>query len=508
MANRRFEVHQIRNIIARMRLGESDRQLANAGIVGRRKAAQLRLIAHKHGWLDPAVPLPDNEALSRTVHKPPSAHRAQSLVIPYAEQVLVWAEEGIQWTTIHQAMVRRFGFSGSYDSVKRFLRHHQKKDKATIVLDFEPGDAAQVDFGTGPLITDRMTGEVHKTWFFVMTLASSRHQYAEIVRDQKVETWLGCHRRAFEFFGGVPARVIIDNPKCAITKACFHDPVVQRSYAEIAEAYGFLISPCPPRDPKKKGIVESGVKYLKNGFLPLRDFRDLADANRQLQAWVMETAGNRIHGTTRERPLTRFAETEHHFLNGLPAIAPELASWVKLKLHGNCHIQFEKCLYSAPFTLVHQQLWLRATEKTVQLYHEQKLVAVHARLRKPGVRSTVRDHLPPEAVAYLMQDPQWCLAQAEKMGSHCKELLESLFEDRVLDNLRAAQGVIRLGRRYGAKRLEAACSRALEHDAPTYRAVKHILEKGLDQSPEAASDALSNVYLGNSRFNRLLNRFQ
>jgi transposase len=107
-----------------------------------------------------------------------------------------------------------------------------------------------------------------------------------------------CHRRAFEFFSGVPARIIIDNPKCAITKACYHDSEVQRSYATFAEDYGFLISPCPPRDPQKKGRVESGVKYIKNNFMSLRDFRSLQDANAQLMDWIIGTAGNRIHGTT------------------------------------------------------------------------------------------------------------------------------------------------------------------------------------------------------------------
>lgn len=163
-----------------------------------------------------------------------------------------------------------------------------------------------------------------------------------VVWDQKVETLLGCHRRAFEFFGGVPARIVIDNPKYAITKACYHDPEVQRAYAEIAWGYGFLISPCPPRDPQKKGIVESGVKYIKNNFLPLRDFRDIADANRPLLEWIMGTAGNRVHGTTRERPLTRFAEAERHFLRALPDVAPEVVTWAGVKLHGNCHVQFRR----------------------------------------------------------------------------------------------------------------------------------------------------------------------
>lgn len=178
------------------------------------------------------------------------------------------------------------------------------------ILDFAPGEAAQVDFGKGPDIVDAFTGALTKTWIFVMTLCFSRHMYAEIVADQKVRTWLGCHRRAFEWFGAVPAKAIVDNAKCAIVKACFWDPQVQRSYAEFAEGYGFIISPCPPRDPQKKGRVESGVKYVKRAFVPLRTFRSLADANAQLHAWVMQTAGNRIHGTTKEKPLTLFAETE------------------------------------------------------------------------------------------------------------------------------------------------------------------------------------------------------
>ena len=142
-------------------------------------------------------------------------------------------------------------------------------------------EAAQVDFGAGPLLIDPAIGAPRRTWGFVMTLCFSRHQYVEFVWDQTVATWLGCHRRAFEWFGAVPARLIIDNPKCAITRACRTDPLVQRAYAECAEGYGFKIDPCPPHDPQKKGIVEAGVKYVKGNFLPLREFRDLADLNAQ-----------------------------------------------------------------------------------------------------------------------------------------------------------------------------------------------------------------------------------
>ena len=499
-------MYQIRQVIVRMRLGESDRTIARAGLMGRKKAKAVRALAQHQGWLDVAHPVPDEAVLARWFTDPATpGSKVSSLIVPYREEVTRWWREGIQGTTIHAALVRKYGFQGSYSSVRRYLQALEAAHpEVTTVLEFAPAEAAQIDFGRGPDIVDVYTGECITSWVFVMVLAWSRHLYAEIVRDQTVATWLGCHRRAFEAFGGVVRRAIIDNPKCAITRACYHDPVVQRAYGECAEGYGFLIAPCPVRDPRKKGRVESGVKFIKNHFLPLREFRDLVDANRQLSAWVHGWAGNRIHGTTHERPLSRFVETERHLLKPLPDSPPELATWARVKLHGDCHVQFEKCRYSAPYRWVRQTLWLRASETTVRIYRDQSLVAVHPRLTRPGARSTLDEHLPPEALAYKMQDPQWCLTQAEAIGPACRGLIERLFADRVLDNLRAAQGTVGLAKRYGRKRLEAACARALAFDTPRYRSVKTILDRGLDQQPldEAAFDALADAYTGGGRFSR------
>jgi transposase len=498
-------MYQYRHAINRMRLGESDRAIAKAGVMGRKKLAALRQLAHEHGWLVPENALPEDDALARVVKNPTQGPTAQgSLVLPYRDDVKSWAEQGIYATTIHEALIRKHGFSGSYSSVRRYLHSlGLKSPKATTILDFQPGEAAQIDFGTGPKITDAFTGEIFSTWFFVMTLAWSRHMYAEIVRNQKVETWLSCHRRAFEFFNGIPAKLIIDNPKCAITKACYHDPVVQRSYGDAAEEYGFIISPCPPRSPEKKGRVESGVKYLKRSFMPLREFRDLRDANQQLIGWVLENAGNRIHGTTKQRPLERF-DSERHMLKALPDVPPELAFWAKVKLHGTCHVAFEKCFYSAPYPLVRKHLWLKANGTTVKIFHNYELVAVHPRKWVPGQRSTVQDHLPPNALAYAMQDPQWCLQQAGHVGEACLKVIHSLFSQGVIDNLRSAQGIISLEKKFGAGRLEAACLRALAFDNPRYTAVKSILKKGLDQIPvESHSFELtSETYTGAGRFSR------
>jgi len=338
-----------------------------------------------------------------------------------------------------------------------------------------------------------------RTWAFVMTLAHSRHQYVEFVWDQTVATWLGCHRRAFEWFAAVPARLIIDNAKCAVTRACAKDPLVQRAYAECAEGYGFKIDACPPHDPQKKGIVEAGVKYVKGNFLPTRTFRDLADLNTQARAWVMEEAGVRVHGTTRAKPLVLF-ELERAYLQPLPAVAPDLGTWARVSVHRDCHVQFERILYSAPFKLAGKTLWLRATDAAVALYDEFRHVVTHPRGRRPGERMTVRDHLPPQAQAYFAHDRAWCSAQAEKIGTACQRLVEHLLSDRVVERLRGAQGVIHMGKQYGAARVEAACARALAHDSPHYRTVKTILSTGADLRAPPPTDTPA-IYTG-ARFTR------
>lgn len=507
MANKRFEMFQYRQILVRMRMGESNRAIAQSGLMGRKKAQKLRDTALEHGWLDTLIPLPDNSQLAAvlnvTVHTPSSS---VSSVLPHAEKVKLWMEAEVQGSTIHQQLVEKYGFTGSYWAVNRYIKSVKGNEpgKISTVMEFDPGDAVQVDFGAGPLMVDTRTGELRKTWVFVMTLAWSRHMYGEFIWDQSVATWLSCHRRAFEWFNGVPKRVIIDNPKCAITKACYHDPDVQRAYAECAEGYGFLIAPCPVRDPQKKGRVESNVKYIKNAFMPLREFRSLSDANAQLKEWLVSVAGNRKHGTTRKHPLTQFKEVEQELLKPLPDVPPEEAVWAQAKVHGDGHVQFEHCRYSVPYLLIRQTVWIRAGDSTVRIYQQHELKATHGRLRHQGGRSTVPEHQPPAAQAYNMQDPQYCLTQAKKVGEYCHLFIERLFASRVLDNLRAAQGVVGFAKRYGPVRLENACYRALTFDNVRYSAIKQILEKGLDELPHEtnAFDSLSDSYTGKGRFHR------
>ena len=504
MANRSFEMYEYRQILVRMRQGDSDRGIRRAGLMGRDKAKKVRKIAKKQGWLDPNRPLPEDGELAK-VFGSSQRPSTPSTVEPYRDEVTTWHQDGLQGTTIYGLLKRVKRFKGSYSAVRRFLNKLDPlPSQRTMRLSFAPGEAVQVDFGSGPKVPDPVTGEPTAMWIFVMTLCWSRHQYAEVVWDQKVPSWLGCHQRAFRFFGGVPRQVIIDNPKCAITKACTRDPEVQRAYAELAEAYDFQLAPCPPGDPQKKGRVESGVKYIKRAFLPGREFRDLADANRQLEAWVLEEAGQRIHGTTRERPVTRFVETERHELQPLPERAFEPVEWKRRQVHRDCHVRLDLSFYSVPFVWIGERLWVSATATMVQVFNGHELLASHVRALRPGTTVTVPDHLPPEAQAFLRQTPTWCCERAAEIGPACEAVIDELFADRVVDRLRAAQGVIRLCESYGRERLESACRRALAFNDAKYRTVKTILSKGLDQVAlqEEAFDRLGDVYTGQGRFSR------
>ena len=495
---------QYRQVLVRLRQGDSEREIARARLMGRRKAAAFRVLAGAQGWLEVGTPLPEDARIAAVIGPARRSPATISSLETYRSAVERWSTEGVSGVVIHAALRREHGYTGSYSSVYRLLRAlgRSRPPAATVPLAFAPGEAGQVDFGAGPLLADA-AGRIRRTWCFVMTLCFSRHQYVEFVFDQSVATWLGCHRRAFEWFAAVPVRIIIDNPKCAITRACARDPIVQRAYAECAEGYGFKIDPRPPADPQKKGIVEAGVKYVKGNFLPTRQFRDLSDLNTQAHRWVLEQAGLRIHGTTHEPPLERFTR-ERPLMQPLPPIAPDLGVWAAARVHRDCHVQFEKSLYSVPFTLIGQRLWLRATDTSVSIYQDYRLIGQHLRAQVIGTRRTVREHLPPEAQAFFLRDRHWCTAQAAQIGPACAELIATLLSDRIVERLRAAQGVIRLATQYDPAHVEAACRRALDHASPYYRTVKTLLacRPQLLDTASSAPIPSDTVYLDQARFAR------
>jgi hypothetical protein len=321
-----------------------------------------------------------------------------------------------------------------------------------------------------------------------MVLSFSRHLYAEVVFDQKVETWLLCHRHAFEAFGGVPGRIVPDNLKAAIVAARFSDPVVQRAYRECAEHYGFLIGPNPPRSPHLKGKVEQGgVHYVKRNFLAGRAPEPLDELNRKLAAWAEGTAGQRVHGTTKKRPIEQFGALERSALLPLPAAPYDPATWKRAKVYRDCYLSFEGSFYSAPYARVGEELWVRGGARTVELYAaDHRRVAVHDRARGRGERKTLTEHLPPAKLPGLALTREACQLRAEAIGPAAAELVRGLLAERPLDKLRVAGRLVGLAQAYGPEWVEAACARAARYGEGSYVSVKRILREGLDREPSAS----------------------
>jgi transposase len=482
MPGKRKETMDVRAMLRHLQEGESDRAVARALHVSRKTVRRYRKWAEERGVLDGPLPsLSELQSMVEAALGSPGPPQNVSSVEPYRELVVTLRKQGVEIAAIWERLKER-EYKGSYASVYRFVRNLEPfTPDVTVRLETPPGEEAQVDFGYAGMMINPETGKRQKAWAFVMTLSWSRHMYVEFVFDQRVETWLRAHRNALAFFGGVPRRIVVDNVKAAIIRACRDDPLGQQSYRECAEHYGFLISPCLPRRPEHKGKVEQGgVHYVKRNFLGGREPTSIIQANRDVQRWVNTTAGNRIHGTTKERPLERF-DIERRVLQPLPRTPYDLAIWKQVKLHRDCHLVFDGAYYSAPYRLVGQELRVRGGTQEVQIYTtDYALVGTHTRAQRPGQRMTNLAHLPERKVAGLTLTRDACREQASEVGEATKEVVDGLLDHRPEDRLRTAGRLLRLGDRFGRERLEAACARALRFGDPAYLTIKHILEQGLD----------------------------
>ena len=486
MAGRRKDLMDVRELIRHLRATESDRAVARATGAHRRTVQRYRQWAGQHGLLTgPLPPLEDLQALlAQTGNPSPPPHMVSTLE-PYRAVVTQLHSEGVEGAAIWQRL-REQGYPGSLSSVYRFLHHlRPPRSEATVRVEREPGEEAQVDFGFAGRMIDPQTGALRRTWAFVMTLSWSRYQYVEFVFDQSVATWLQLHRRAFEHLGGAPQRVVIDNLKAGIMQAAWDAPQVQATYRECAEHYGFLIAPCRPRMPEHKGKVEQGgVHYVKRNFLGGRLPTTLTQANAEVLVWCREVAGQRRHGTTKAQPLWRFETVERARLHPLPPTPYDLALWKEGRVHRDCYVVFEQSFYSVPFRLIGQQVRVRGGSREVRIYTpDYEVVATHPRAQQPGERHTHPDHLPPEKLPGLVLNRTVCRQNAAAIGPTTAAVVGDLLDDPIVDRLPTVGRLLRLGERYGAERLEAACARARCFDEQSYATIKRILAQGLDLAP-------------------------
>ncbi len=374
----------------------------------------------------------------------------------------------------------RTGVPIGYCTMKRYLRSQFSLGvpPVTVRLEVEAGTQAQVDFGTAGMMVDPATAKRRRTWAFVMTLSYSRHRFVRFVFRQDVETWIDCHIRAFEFFQGVPATIVLDNLKSGVIKPDIYDPVLNRAYGELERHYGFVADPAKVGMAKHKGKVERNMPVVRQQLIAGRTFKDIDEANERALKWCREEIGMEIHGTTKRRPFEVFQSEEAATLKPLPAESFECPLWKECTVHPDHHIVFDSSYYSLPTRYIGQKVWARGDRRLVRIFLKEELIKTHVRAVRPGTWRTDPSDYPPEKLAYLMPAPSYCRSKAAQIGPHTESLIRAILGDHAMRNLRKAQAVLRLGEKYGPAAMEAAAERALFFGNLQYRSIKAMLEKG------------------------------
>ena len=493
----RTEMHRLQELVRLHRQGTGAREVAR--LLGmspnteRTYRSALRLACLLDG--DPEA-LPElaqlRDAVAATMPVKTLPQQVSS-VDRWAEAIIAMAERGAYPKAIYDKLrLDDTEFTGTLWAVKRVWRQWKKArgvraEDVAIPVETAPGEVAQVDFGYVGVLVDPKTAKPRRAWVFTMVLGYSRHLFAKIVFDQRAETWVQLHVEAFAELGGVPETIVPDNLKAAVIRAAFgadrEDGGLNRTYVELARHYGFLVDPAPPRSPKKKGKVESGVGYAKNNFFKPRAFEDADQAQAELRRWRFEIAGQRDHGTIHRRPLEVFEQEERTALKPLPARPYVPVTWKKATLHQNSHLVFERREYSAPWRWVGQELWVRATPDSVCIYANDERVATHDR-RGAGPRSTNDAHLPEHRRDLRHRSREHWLSRARKMGETVESFVADVFGSQdVLSKLRAVQAIVTLLEKHPASRAAAACERARFYGNHSYAGVRDILRQGLDMEP-------------------------
>lgn len=413
-----------------------------------------------------------------------------TIIDPYKEIIDTKINQELSATRIYQDLSSEYGYTGSYDTIKRYVREYKKSNaKVYMVNNTLPSEEAQVDFGYIGKIHDP-SGNLKKAWVFCMVLCYSRLMYCETVFDQEVKTFIRCHEHAFKYFGGVPKTVKIDNLKAAILEANFYEPVYQKQYEEFAKYYNFLSIPCRVKTPTDKAKVESGVKYVKNNFFKGRNFKDYEEYKTKLDLWLEDICNSRIHGTTKKIPKEVFETEEKSKLNPLPNKDYDFSTWVTRKVNTNCHISFDSNFYSVPYSFINQEVTVQISDKVIRIYGNNELLATHLKLNSKGEFSTNPSHYPKYKVQTKTELQFSYRNKMQEIGPYALKFFDLILEKQQNYWGKPIYGVLKLKEKYGSQVIEKACMRAVTFNSIKYQTVKNICEKGLYDLPIDISQSL------------------
>jgi transposase len=493
----RLSMRKIREVLRlRYQVGLSAREVAASVQIARSSVGEYerRLAAAGLSW-----PLPEglsDTELERRLFPPPLSVPTDTRPVP-------------DWAVIHEELRRPgvtlmllweeyrtahpHGFAYSW-----FCEHYRDwAGKLDLVMrqTHRAGEKLFVDYAGQTIeVIDRHTGEVRTAELFVAVLGASNYTYAEATWTQQLPDWIGAHVRAFAFIGGTSEVLVPDNLRSGVNKAHRYEPDLNPTYQELARHYQVAVVPARVRRARDKAKVEQGVLLVERWILARlrhRSFFSLAELNGAI-AQLLEQLNNRpfkkLPGTRR----TAFEQIDQPALRPLPATPYVFATWKKVRVHIDYHVEIDGHYYSVPYTLVKQQLDARLTANTVECFHKGHRVASHVRSHLKGRHTTVPEHMPKAHREYAEWTPQRLVRWAEKTGPATAGVIaQVLARPHPQQGFRSCLGIMRLGERFGQQRLEAACRRALVLNACRYKSIESILNRGLDRQPLPEQQELS-----------------
>jgi transposase len=411
----------------------------------------------------------------------------ESLCAAYRETVEQKLDAGLSMQRIFQDLQSEHDFRGSYHSVRRFVRRLGRTRPLPFRrMETEPGEEAQIDFGTGAWVVDPQ-GKRRRPWMFRIVLSHSRKAYSEVVWRQTSDNFIAAIENAFHHFGGVPKRLVIDNLKAAVKRADWYDPEVHPKLQSFAVHYGTAFVPTKPYTPEHKGKVESAVKYAKNNGLKGRTFGSLAEQNAHLLHWEETVADTRIHGTTKKQVRKQFKTAERLALLPLPRDRFALFQEARRTVSRDGHVEVDKAFYSAPPEYITRRVWVRWDARVVRVFNDRwEQIALHAKC-EPGRFRTDGAHIPEAKVSAVERGTDALLRRVACIGPHTKAWSESVIQSRGVEGVRVLVGLKALAGKHRSAELERACETALAYGALRLRSIRNLLKCPVEKQQQTFS---------------------
>jgi transposase len=427
---------------------------------------------------EPALAKPANEVttdfgaeLSPTADRAPTASACEL----HREAIELGLSKGRNAMAIFQDLVDVHGFRGGYQSVKRFVRKLRgiQPPQACVVIETAPGEEAQVDYGTGPMVREAQTGKYRRTRLFVLTLGYSRKAVRLLVFRSSSQTWAELHEKAFRRLGGVTRVVVLDNLGEGVLTPDVYDPAINPLYRDVLKHYHTVAMPCRVADPDRKGKVERAVGHAKNTPLKGLRFESLQEAQTYLDRWEERWADTRIHGTTKRQVAAMFVE-ERPSLQPLPIEPFRYYQFGTRTVHLDSCVEVEAAYYGAPPGWIGRRVQVQWDSHRVRLLNPQtgELLREHLRQTRGGHRINDEDR-PKQTPLGILQ----LLTRADRAGSQIGAFCRTMHSKEGDTAVRRIHGVLSLVKKHGPASVEDACAAVLEMGSCQYHSMRRYLER-------------------------------